>query len=528
MKNLKEILRQFEDIQQSSISEELLGAYMEGKLTGSEFNTVEQQIASDHHLNELFHDVNESGPDEEEILLDRDEDDHEYLKLGSTPTLFIFTNGNAFSSSDGEKEEMGKIDTDGDRFHNEKSLYKQSAENNFGDNDLNSKAMSINGKHIIYGEAGENISDPVYILQPDDHSCALRSQQIVLRDFGIDIPFKDLEQIALDNGVYTNEGTYAYDIGKVLQLAGVGMHQTVGNSVDDLINELVQGHRVIVSVDANELWYNNSRSEKLLNWFKDTVGPQGGNHALIVAGVEVDPAHPENSKVVLTDTGAGKLRIEYPMEQFKEAWGDSNCFMAATNTPAPYQYDAESRMEVPSNFVVRQYINDFVAKNSYQLSPDMINVPQGYQPAFTGHLDVVGNMDYDTFKSDYDAMVSNRLSSFLTVKEQIDDLVKPVESQECAFADNYAPEKSISYDNSEEEHSNKPARLDQSVPSANDEQKDSVSEAHSFFTDDPNGSVHDPNESLLPTTKKVEDEVEHKVSGDENDPFANDDGDGEE
>ena len=213
-------------------------------------------------------------------------------------------------------------------------------------------------------------------------------------------------------------------IGKVLQLAGVGMHQTEGNTIDDLINELVHGHRVIVSVDAHELWQNQTMGEKMLNWFKDAVGQQGGNHALIVAGVEVDPEHPKNSKVILTDPGSGDLRIEYPMEQFKDAWGDSNCFMAATNDPAPYQYDVSTGKEVPSNFAVQQYINDFVAKNSYQLSPDMINIPDGYQPAFSGHLDMVGHIDFETFESYYQNILDNRIPSSLTVKEQIEELAK--------------------------------------------------------------------------------------------------------
>jgi len=202
------------------------------------------------------------------------------------------------------------------------------------------------------------------------------------------------------------------------------MHQTEGSTVDDLINELVHGHRVIVSVDAHELWHNQTMGEKMLNWFKDTIGLQGGNHALIVAGVEVDPNHPENSKVILTDPGSGHLRIEYPMEQFKDAWGDSNCFMAATNDPAPYQYDALSGKEVPSNFAVQQFINDFVANNGYQLSPDMINIPDGYQPAFTGHLDMVGQIDYETFESNYQDILDCRIPSSLTIKEQIEELAK--------------------------------------------------------------------------------------------------------
>lgn len=283
----------------------------------------------------------------------------------------------------------------------------------------------LRSRYETTGEHGENVSDPVYVRQPDDHSCALRSQQIVLRDFGIDIPFKDLERIALDAGVYSNEGTYTYDIGKVLELAGVGMHQVPGSSLYDLTNELAHGHRVIVSVDADELWYNDSFTDKLKNWLNDAFTVQGGNHALIVAGVEVNPNNPKDINVVLTDPGTGDLRIEYPINQFMSAWRDSNCFMAATNDPAPYQYDIVSGKEIPSNFMVEQHINEFIANNSYQLSPDMINIPDGYQPAFTGHFDLVGDMTFDEFNDSFNAhMASIEPLSFSSVKELIEEQVR--------------------------------------------------------------------------------------------------------
>ena len=83
--------------------------------------------------------------------------------------------------------------------------------------------------------------------------------------------------------------------------------------------------------------------------------------------------------------------------------------MVATDEPAPYQYDASTGMEVPSNFAVQQHLNQFVADNSYQLSPDLINIPADYQPAFTEHLEMVGNMSYDSFKEELGKLESTSI-----------------------------------------------------------------------------------------------------------------------
>ena len=338
----------------------MLAAYIDGNATESEKSLIDNSISDDSMLSEAVDIANDATSLDNSFDWDLHKGDYGFWELGLPPVL-------------NEDDVMVAADSI----------------NNFSFEDMVNHVVSeqLLGNYHVWGESGENAGDPIFIQQPDDHSCALRSQQIILRDFGIDIPFNDLEKIALDNGVYTNEGTYTYDIGKVLELAGVGMHQVTGTSIDDLINELSQGHRVIVSVDADELWYNDSLKGRLKNWFNDVTGNQGGNHALIVAGVKVNPNDVNDIKVVLTDPGTGHLRIEYPANQFMNAWRDSNCFMAATDDPAPYQYDASTGMEVPSNFAIQQHINDFVANNSYQLSPDLINVPIGYQPSFTGCID---------------------------------------------------------------------------------------------------------------------------------------------
>lgn len=356
----------------SSLSIEKLAAFMDGNLTQDEMTQISKLADDNLELHQML---------EANDVIDNEIASFEEHDLHLPNEIF----GADFRIPDIDNVDF--FSALGDSFGDEGNLYGQEGlianESIQQDEQLNNDIMAID--YRTYGETGENIYDPIYIKQPDDHSCGLRSQQIVLRDFGIDIPFEDLERYALEAGVYSENGTYTYDIGKVVEMAGVGMHQVQGSTIYDLTNELAQGHRVIVSVDAHELWYNKTPIQKLNNWMNDVIGPQGGNHALIVAGVEVNPSDPKDVKVVLTDPGAGHLRIEYPLDQFMDAWKDSNCFMAATDCPAPYQYDATTGMEVPSNFYTEySYDNPFVTDHGYQLSPDMINVKANYLPQYVG------------------------------------------------------------------------------------------------------------------------------------------------
>jgi hypothetical protein len=122
-----------------------------------------------------------------------------------------------------------------------------------------------------------------------------------------------------------NGGTSPEDVGKLLELHGIPVSQYENANIFNLVNELAQGHKVIVGVDSGELWGDNI-FDKL---FEDNEA----DHALIVSGV--DTSDPNNVKVIVTDPGTGSLLKEYSMEEFVDAWEDSNCFMMATNTPVP-------------------------------------------------------------------------------------------------------------------------------------------------------------------------------------------------
>ena len=174
------------------------------------------------------------------------------------------------------------------------------------------------------------------VQQQYPDTCAIKSQQLVLEDFGIDVSETQLVQTANANGWYNGGGTNPQDVGNLLNLAGIPVTKQGGN-VFTLVNELAQGHKVIVGVDADELWHNDSASEKWTNWANDFFGPQGGNHALIVAGI--DTSDPNNIQVIVKDPGSGEDGKPYPLEQFMDAWADTQCYMVSTNISAPEYAD---------------------------------------------------------------------------------------------------------------------------------------------------------------------------------------------
>lgn len=358
------------------VSEEMLGAYIEGNLSDVEADSVRQLMSHNEELLNVspFDDLNSNI----------DDGDSELASL-QLPLISL-----------------------GDSFYNDAiSINTEDLENDNILNELNNMKTSHNleAANRIFGEGG-NGTDPVFdpmINQGPEGVCAIRSQQIILRDYGIDVSLEELKQFAIQNGWYEDGGgTPMGYVGAIIDACGVGVRQDINCTVYDLVNELAQGHRVIVGVDANELWADRDGNliAQSKEFIKDIFSEEA-NHALIVAGVEVNPNDPEDVKVILTDPGTGDLRIEYTLEQFMDAWEDSDCFMTTTTTPAPYQYDEVHGCMVPSNFAVDQFID----ANSLPLQAD-VRIPDGYIASNAyyseGHLNSISDdVSYDEFSENY-------------------------------------------------------------------------------------------------------------------------------
>ena len=70
MKDLNDLLAQFESIQDNEISEETLGAYLEGNLNPDEFIQVENAINQDDALSSLMNDISEIETQSDNLQLD--------------------------------------------------------------------------------------------------------------------------------------------------------------------------------------------------------------------------------------------------------------------------------------------------------------------------------------------------------------------------------------------------------------------------------------------------------------------------
>lgn len=256
------------------------------------------------------------------------------------------------------------------------------------------------------------------IFQGHDPICAIRCQEMIMRDYGIQIPKDELVEYATEQGWYHGTGTKQIDVGNLLETCNIGTHSQHCDSVYDLINELKDGHRVIVGVDSHELWAESGSEE--YEFYKNLTN---ADHALIVTSVNVDPNNPENSTVVLTDPGNGSI-MTYDFEKFAHSWKDSNYFMMATDEPAPYQYNAETECMELSNFATEYTIEEFPFHNEFT---DIWKVDDlGYVPYYEdGHLDnITDNLSYDEFVLAFDDGGYDELDDSFGINETSDDLIQ--------------------------------------------------------------------------------------------------------
>jgi hypothetical protein len=171
----------------------------------------------------------------------------------------------------------------------------------------------------------DGVGDPLgdaqnWHYQQGQSSCAVVAQGSVLSDL-TGQPFNEdtLVQQAVQAGIFDPaSGTMPDDVGKLLELNGVQTDIVPNATVDTLIDSLQAGDKVMVGLDANEIWepqYDATTGQPI------EQEPYAG-HRVWVTGIDTQPDG--SVYVILNDSGTPDGRME-PVElnAFLNAWSDS-------------------------------------------------------------------------------------------------------------------------------------------------------------------------------------------------------------
>ncbi|MBR8837525.1 MAG: hypothetical protein DSM106950_26835 [Stigonema ocellatum SAG 48.90 = DSM 106950] len=166
--------------------------------------------------------------------------------------------------------------------------------------------------------------------QASNTSCAVVSQLSILESITHTHLSEDAVcKIAQDNHWYDpDSGTKPDDIGKILNAFGVPTDHKHDATLQDLADALNKGDKVIVGVNANDIWHP----------VKDPVTgeplPQEiAGHAVWVTGIEQEPSG--SVKIILNDSGTPNGCMEtVDATDFLNAWRDCGQDMIVAHTPS--------------------------------------------------------------------------------------------------------------------------------------------------------------------------------------------------
>lgn len=165
--------------------------------------------------------------------------------------------------------------------------------------------------------------------QQGDNSCAVVAQAGVLESItGVDITEAEACEIAEANGWFDPEtGTTPENIGKFLEHYGVACEKSYNANLEEIADALSKGDKVIVGLDANEIWY--PVRDPMTG---SPVEQTNGGHAVWVTGINTEPDG--SVKIILNDSGTpdGQMKVVDALD-FLNAWEDYDNLLLVADTP---------------------------------------------------------------------------------------------------------------------------------------------------------------------------------------------------
>lgn len=240
-----------------------------------------------------------------------------------------------------------ETDLDGDGIPDDLTIDFDETEVQFIDSDLNTVEAGTDSDEYINTLSESNTLDTAYVASIDitddlehwhpqtyDDTCSIVAQEYILdeigQDYGIDFSEDELRDTATACGWYIPDGgTPMVCVGNILEGYGVGVEKSINANFEDIDSQLQAGNKVLVAIDADEIWNPDGIDDDDLIANLQGMPGQEPNHTVQVIGI--DRSNPNNPMVILNDPGIPDGRgLTIPADDFLNAWEDSNNFMVTT------------------------------------------------------------------------------------------------------------------------------------------------------------------------------------------------------
>ena len=158
------------------------------------------------------------------------------------------------------------------------------------------------------------------LRQKYSESCAIKCQELILRDYGICVTEDELIKIASKYGWFTKGvGVYMRHNGKLLAGFGIKYFHSQDNTLEAISRELSLSHRIMVNVNREKLILGNSQDLH-----------EEACHAVLITGID-------NECVTIIDPKDGIRDKRISIDKFLTAWRDSDYYMLTTcDTASPH------------------------------------------------------------------------------------------------------------------------------------------------------------------------------------------------
>ncbi|MDZ4180671.1 MAG: C39 family peptidase [Coriobacteriia bacterium] len=173
---------------------------------------------------------------------------------------------------------------------------------------------------------GDPIGSTEYWCQQEEmNSCGVATQRGVIEAVtGQRVPEAELADLAESRGWYDPTcGTAPDAVGNLLEEYNVPVIRSYDTSFEALLDALAKGEKVIVGVDANEIW------SQLVDASGSPIEQPDAGHAVWVTGIEFSADG--SVQVVVNDPGhSAGAGVRVPVDHFENAWKDFGHYAVIT------------------------------------------------------------------------------------------------------------------------------------------------------------------------------------------------------